>query len=167
MQELGNSLGFFCGWTLATIFEKFLSLEHEGYLIAALTAATFGVIIDSCLFKQMKLTLSPHKKHESRSVEIIAERNYRDGGVSSISGDTIQQVIDAISKEYKLTERQSEVFGYLARGRNISFIKEKLTLSTPTVKSHTYNIYQKLGVHTHQELIDLVENRFKQRTAGH
>lgn len=34
-------------------------------------------------------------------------------------------------------------------------------LSTPTVKSHIYNIYQKMGVHSHQELIDLVENGVK------
>lgn len=49
----------------------------------------------------------------------------------------------------------------LAKGRNVQFIKDKLVLSTPTVKSHVYSVYQKMGVHSHQELIDLVESEVK------
>ena len=41
--------------------------------------------------------------------------------------------------------------------RNGPFIQEKLVLSRNTVKTHVANIYGKLGVHSQQELIDLVE----------
>ncbi|WP_442904226.1 helix-turn-helix transcriptional regulator [Gordonibacter sp.] len=35
---------------------------------------------------------------------------------------------------------------------------EKLIISSHTAKAHIYNIYQKTGVHSRQELMDLVED---------
>lgn len=45
----------------------------------------------------------------------------------------------------------------LARGRSRPYIREKLCISTSTVASHTAHIYQKLGVHSKQEIIDAIE----------
>ncbi len=45
----------------------------------------------------------------------------------------------------------------LARGRNRRYISEKLVVSEETAKSHVSSIYAKLGVHTQQELLDVVE----------
>ena len=64
---------------------------------------------------------------------------------------------EVISKEYGLSARQREVLGMLARGRNADYITEKLIISAHTAKAHIYNIYQKTGVHSRQELMDLVE----------
>ena len=46
----------------------------------------------------------------------------------------------------------------LARGRNADYSTEKLIISAHTAKAHIYNIYQKTGVHSRQELMDLVED---------
>ena len=46
----------------------------------------------------------------------------------------------------------------LAKGRNADYITEKLIISSHTAKAHIYNIYQKTGVHSRQELMDLVED---------
>lgn len=62
-----------------------------------------------------------------------------------------------ISAHYGLTAREEEVFELLARGRNGRFIQEELVVSYNTVKAHVKHIYTKLGIHTQQELIDLVE----------
>lgn len=56
-----------------------------------------------------------------------------------------------------LTERELEVLRLLARGRNARFIQEELAISYSTTKTHVSRIYRKLGVHAHQELIDVVE----------
>ena len=64
---------------------------------------------------------------------------------------------EVVAKEYGLSARQREVLGMLARGRNAEYITEKLIISTHTAKAHIYNIYQKTGVHSRQELMDLVE----------
>lgn len=45
----------------------------------------------------------------------------------------------------------------LAKGRNASYIEESLFISYHTTKAHIYRIYQKLGIHSQQELIDAVE----------
>ncbi len=62
-----------------------------------------------------------------------------------------------IARECKLSPRQTEIFMYLAKGRNASYIEEKLVVSYHTVKAHIYRIYQKLDVHSQQDLINVVE----------
>lgn len=68
-----------------------------------------------------------------------------------------EQRCQMLSTEKGLTARENEIFNLLAQGRNARFIQEKLVVSYNTVKTHVSHIYTKLGVHTHQDLIDLVE----------
>ncbi len=56
-----------------------------------------------------------------------------------------------------LTAREVEVFELLARGRNARFIMDELHVTRNTAKAHIAHIYTKLGVHSHQELLSLVE----------
>lgn len=62
-----------------------------------------------------------------------------------------------VAQEGGLTEREAEVLLYLARGRTKAYIADALFVSENTVRSHVRNIYSKLGVHTRQQLLDLVE----------
>ncbi|MBQ6585297.1 MAG: LuxR family transcriptional regulator, partial [Coriobacteriales bacterium] len=62
-----------------------------------------------------------------------------------------------ISRKYGLSERESEILTYLAKGRSAAFIQEQLVLSYSTVSTHRQHIYQKLGIHSQQELLDLVD----------
>ena len=73
-------------------------------------------------------------------------------------GGRFLQKCDAISKEYGLTDRQREILVFLAKGRNAAHISRELTISPYTVKTHIYNVFQKVGVHSQQELIDIVED---------
>ncbi len=71
--------------------------------------------------------------------------------------DIFQYRCSDLSNRFGLTKREHEIFTMLARGRNARFIMEEFVLSRNTVKSHIKHIYTKLGVHSQQELIDLVE----------
>ena len=62
-----------------------------------------------------------------------------------------------MAQESALTTRESEIFALLAQGRDGGYIQRQLGVSYNTVKTHVAHIYAKLGVHSHQELIDLVE----------
>lgn len=64
---------------------------------------------------------------------------------------------EAVAERYDLSNRQKEVLVMLAKGRNAEYITEKLVISSHTAKAHIYNIYQKTGVHSRQELMNLVE----------
>ncbi len=69
----------------------------------------------------------------------------------------LNKVIVQSSLHFGLSDRESEVFDYLARGHSARGISEKLFISIATVKTHTHNIYSKIGVHSRQELITYLE----------
>ena len=70
---------------------------------------------------------------------------------------------DALAKRYELSPRETEVFVYLAKGRNAEYIQQKLFISANTVKSHIFHIYKKMGISSQQRLIDLVDERDQRR----
>lgn len=59
---------------------------------------------------------------------------------------------------FLLSHRELEILYLLAKGRNAAFIQRELVISEGTVRTHMRNIYHKMGVHSQQELMDLVEN---------
>lgn len=77
------------------------------------------------------------------------------------SGEEQSDVIDRqstrIATRFTLTERETDVFRLLAKGRNVPFIEEELIISRNTIKTHIKHIYQKMDLHSQQELIDMVE----------
>lgn len=62
-----------------------------------------------------------------------------------------------IAKLYRLSPRETEIFFLIAKGRNAEFVQQKLVISMHTAKTHIANIYHKLGVHSSQEMLSLVE----------
>ena len=62
-----------------------------------------------------------------------------------------------VALEGSLTAKEEEVLLLLVRGSTISGAADVLGVSMSTAKSHVYHIYQKLGVHTREELAALVE----------
>ena len=67
----------------------------------------------------------------------------------------------AFSEEFGLTERERQVLVLLVKGRNAPFIQEALFISRNTVNSHIKHIYAKVGVHSKQELIDVLERDWR------
>lgn len=65
----------------------------------------------------------------------------------------------AVAREAGLSVRETEVFELIVRGRDLPYIAEKLVVSKNTVRTHMKNVYAKLGVHSKQEAIDLVDAR--------
>ena len=53
----------------------------------------------------------------------------------------------------------------LARGHNAQAISNELSITKGTVQTHVKHIYAKLGLHSQQELIELVESACNQKDA--
>ena len=70
--------------------------------------------------------------------------------------DVLEARVARVAEECALTPRERDVMAQLARGNNARHIEETLSISHNTVKYHARNVYAKLGVHSQQELIDLV-----------
>ena len=63
-----------------------------------------------------------------------------------------------VAYRYGLSRREAEVLEFLARGRDVPYVASELVISKNTVRTHTKGIFAKTGVHSRQELIDLVES---------
>ncbi|MBR2790048.1 MAG: hypothetical protein IKD70_05460 [Eggerthellaceae bacterium] len=64
----------------------------------------------------------------------------------------------AAATRFSLSQREEEILDLLLKGRDVPAIANLLHISQNTVRFHTKNLYMRMGVHTKQELIDLVES---------
>ncbi|WP_162610833.1 helix-turn-helix transcriptional regulator [Gordonibacter sp. An230] len=83
----------------------------------------------------------------------------RESSLKTFDVDGLEDLCGRIAAEHGLSPRETEVFKLLAQGRSRSFIQEELVISDATVKSHINRVYQKLGIHSKQDLISLVRKR--------
>lgn len=82
----------------------------------------------------------------------------------AVKGGRFRAQCEAISDQYLLSRRESEVLFLLAKGHNAAFIQEKLYISRSTAKTHISHIYRKLDIHTQQELLAMMDT-YKQNMA--
>jgi DNA-binding CsgD family transcriptional regulator len=68
---------------------------------------------------------------------------------------SVPQVVQ-ISKKYHLSKRETQVLELLVQGRGVPYIAKTAFISQNTVKSHIKNLYQKMNVHSRDELLDTV-----------
>lgn len=64
--------------------------------------------------------------------------------------------VSDLSREHSLSPREEEVLQLLARKGTSTQIEENLFVARGTVKAHTSRIYRKLGVHSRDELYELL-----------
>ena len=68
-----------------------------------------------------------------------------------------ERLVDWMADDRKLTQREIEVALLIATGRSKAVIAKKLFVSENTVRTHAKNAYAKLGVHSKQQLMDVLE----------
>ena len=84
------------------------------------------------------------------------------GGYAEVEMRAI--AIDRIANDHGLTERELEAFRYLAAGHTVRRIAEMLGVTESTVRSHSKTIYRKIGCHSKQDLIDMVNEATRRGT---
>lgn len=72
-------------------------------------------------------------------------------------GRALQRKCDEAAEAYCLSPRESELLPMLAIGLSSSAIAKRVILSDHTVKTHRYRIYQKLGIKSHEGLVEKLE----------
>ncbi len=71
---------------------------------------------------------------------------------------TVETACRSIGESHGLTERELEIMTLICKGFSKGFIAEELGLSENTVRWHSKNLYEKLGIHSKQELLKMVED---------
>ena len=58
-----------------------------------------------------------------------------------------------LAKEFQLTERETQTLELLALNKRPKEISDELVLSIATIRTYVQGIYNKLDVHSHDELM--------------
>lgn len=76
--------------------------------------------------------------------------------------DGFTAACDRIAGEHGLTKREREVLHYLAQGYSLPYIRNELYIAQSTIDTHVRHIYQKLGIHSKEELITMVHQEMSE-----
>lgn len=174
--------GDLLGVVLWIVFEPLASTQPAGLTamsvacIVVLVTVTMVVMGETSAFLRIPETAKaqPRASKESLATESpkagetvnqpgAPQPNAPQTAVASPTADAPDEArgaahIDEIVREAGLTPREAEVFALLAQGRSIPYIRDELIISRETAATHAKHIYAKLGVHSRQELIDLVHS---------
>lgn len=69
----------------------------------------------------------------------------------------LAETCTSVAMQCSLTKREGDVLLLLAQRKTLAQISDDLVVGLATVKTHTHNIYKKLGVHSKQELYQFLD----------
>lgn len=132
------------GSAVGTLLLQFA--QESGQAIAVISLVVVYLLLMAGLFS---LGRSGQDEAEARSHAPLQE----------LRGDIAPPLdkVNACVERYHLSDRERDVFSLLIKGRNRTYISQTLFISDNTTRTHMRNIYRKLNVHSHQELIDVLE----------
>jgi DNA-binding CsgD family transcriptional regulator len=134
---LGKVLGF--------VYESHLTQSFLSLAAVALVSIYLLSMLSLVFFKGQRFARGHEAEGEGLKVVVWGEDRY-------------QECCRHIARSAGFTPRELEIFLLLGQGRSIASIAGSLFVSDNTVKSHIRGIYSKLGVHSKQELIDLISD---------
>lgn len=128
---------------------------------AALAPMMYSLLIVLVSFFQIRIIAKGQYPFIEEQEQVVESVEPSFAPASVVEKWAWTEVAESIAAEYVLSPRQKEVFTLLAKGRDIKFIADEFVVSPSTVKSHVYMLYKKLGIHSQQELISLVDERMR------
>lgn len=134
--------------------------QMAGALVGMLNAHTLGqgdialtAVALVAIYLLAMVSLFLFKDKTLCGFDAVAE----EGAPAEQQGDALEARCAHVAEAHGLTPRESEILVHLGQGRTARAISEKLVVSENTVKYHIKSIYQKLDVHSRDEVIDLIE----------
>lgn len=98
----------------------------------------------------------PGEDEAADAPEGLPELGRQDPGEQQ--SDAIALRCQELQEQYLLTNRETEIMELFAHGYTMPHIAELLVVSENTVRTHSKNLYAKLGIHKRQELIELLRS---------
>ena len=145
-----NFLGMGLGRLLAIIL--YGSVKFSDILTTIVLVSSLLIVITTVILLPERKVTALWKNEPSGSFENSTLNSLQvDQGFSD-------QKLQLLAASFRLTERETDVLLLLARGRTQLAIAKKLSIAKGTVHTHVIHIYQKFGVNSQEELIQLVED---------
>lgn len=132
-------------------------------MLLFLVYAAFGVLIvldyrqNRAQLEHLERILQLQQQEQAQLRQSLVDANDED----------FNRACTEIGHDFGLTKRETEVLQLLARGRDVAYVCNELFLARNTVKGYTKSIYAKLGVHSKQDVIDMVERVYRAGSVEH
>ena len=117
---------------------------------------------DDSVFNALKAGATGYMLKNDDPGKIIDAIRELQGGGSPMTPQIARRVLESFKRPlvndpvHLLTKRETEMLGLLVKGFRYKEIADKLFISTATVRTHIYNIYQKLQVQSRTDAINKV-----------
>jgi DNA-binding CsgD family transcriptional regulator len=135
-------------------FALLAAAPDNAFAVACVFAVIFAIVMQVFIENQTYPFFDSDTQPQAAATEAYCVGESR---LSAKGGAIWREKLDMVARNFDLSPRQSEVMEMLVKGRDAKYIMDHFVVSRSTAKTHTYNLYKKLGVHSRQELLNLVE----------
>ncbi len=139
-------------WCMGQMAARVLMLTHGSGPLAIATLAAVLIYLAAVI---VQIAVAPVRYPAAPVPHTVNNKGPEDATETGRPGDPYA----ALGLEYQLSQRELEVLRLLAEGRSAKYVSEELVISFNTARSHIRHIYEKLDVHSKQELISLMRNQ--------
>lgn len=150
------AFGFTCLYGTRTVSVSAMLASSE--VPAFPYTALIGILLGAALILTVVLISRLLASGKSATSQIPAEAPEAPARVETPFRDALAELAHA----YSLTAQEENVLGFCAKGMNAQRISEEMVISPNTVKSYMRSLYAKLGVHSQQDIIKLVDAGLKE-----
>lgn len=123
--------------------------------VAAAGASTTPVVVVAVLTATL-VVLRESRLDSAWGVQIEADQAEPERSQPVEKRYSLSQACAELARRRNLSQREGEVLLLLAQHKTVHQIEAELYIAHGTVKAHVNHIYQKLGVHTREELLEAV-----------
>ena len=129
---------------IATVFSLFRTLSRGDVIVLDSLGAGAGIDVEQ------SPTVAPDGPMPSATPATVPV-------TTAPASPGVSDVAARMAQEHGLSERESEILEPLLRGYSLPRIADELGVAKSTVATHAQHIYKKVGVHSRQELIELLD----------
>lgn len=154
------TLGVLLGSIAGNIVDRFAPFTPQFLSLIALIATMAVLLSFLFVFREsdlIALTEEPESEAENAEDRALGSSSDAPPTASDSPRPRFQDRCLEVAAAFELSPKETEVMILFAKGRSAARIQEELFISKGTVSTHLRHIYQKMDVHSKQEMLDVIE----------
>lgn len=157
VRILGFGRAFLQGGILlgAVLAQFVIAGIRDGVITLPGVLLLLGAVVAGCVM--LALSDSAAAAQQQPCEEDYSAEDSLPQDVNELARVLFERKCDQVAEQGGLSQRERELLSFLARGRSLPYIRNELYISKSTANTHVEHIYTKLGIHSREELISLVE----------
>lgn len=127
---------------MATGVEPLAATSYAGMAVMLVLTVAIALVLGNLLLRQVDNLPSSQAEPEGQTAPRGREA-----------------ALSAVAHDFGLTTREAQTASYVSQGYSLEKTADMLGISINTVRTHMRSIYNKLAIHSRQELIDLLDEQ--------